>query len=325
MRCARDVASWLRGGGSAVGSAGTGRQVPDTGLAAVADDFAQLRPRLFGVAYRMLGSIADAEDIVQDVWVKWQAYDRASVRDATAFLITMTTRLAINATQTARARRETYVGPWLPEPVDTTADPQLGAERGEALETAVLVLLEKLSPTERAAFVLREAFDYPYARIAEVLQTKVSNARKLLSRARQAVAAERQKSVDASHQHRLLAAFLSAAQAGDLDELESLFAAEVASYTDGGGAVRGASRIPVFGRVRVVKYIAAFASRFWSGARVDWVDANGRPSVLVSRDGVPAAWLTVSGTGEGIDRVYWVMNPAKLERIAAAARATSAE
>ena len=219
MRCVRRAASCPPEGGCALGSAGDRPQ--DTGLDAVADDFARLRPRLFGIAYRMLGGVADAEDIVQDVWVKWQAYDRAAVRDATAFLVTMTTRLAINATQTARARRETYVGPWLPEPVDTTADPQLGAERGEALETAVLVLLEKLSPTERAAFVLREAFDYPYARIAEVLQTKVSNARKLLSRARQAVAAERQKSVDATHQHRLLAAFLSAAQAGDFDELES--------------------------------------------------------------------------------------------------------
>ncbi|MHA6623412.1 sigma factor [Pseudonocardia sp. DLS-67] len=137
----------------------------------MADEFAQVRPRLFGIAYRMLGSIADAEDIVQDVWVKWQGHDRASVRDATGFLVTMTTRLAINATQTARARRETYVGPWLPEPVDTTADPALGAERGEALESAVLVLLEKLTPTERAAFVLREAFDHPYDRIAEVLQS----------------------------------------------------------------------------------------------------------------------------------------------------------
>ncbi|GAA3056413.1 RNA polymerase sigma-70 factor [Pseudonocardia yunnanensis] len=325
MRCVRDVASCLPDAGCAVGSTGSGPLVPNTGLDAVADDFAQLRPRLFGIAYRMLGSVADAEDIVQDVWVKWQAYDRAAVRDATAFLVTMTTRLAINATQTARARRETYVGPWLPEPVDTTADPQLGAERCEALETAVLVLLEKLSPTERAAFVLREAFDYPYARIAEVLQTKVSNARKLLSRARQAVAAERQKSVDATQQHRLLAAFLSAAQAGDFDELESLFAADVASYTDGGGTVRDASRFPVFGRVRVAKFIAAFASRFWSGLQVAWVDANGRPSVLASRDGVPVVWFTVSGTGDGIDRVYWVMNPAKLERISAAVKARSAE
>jgi RNA polymerase sigma-70 factor (ECF subfamily) len=283
-------------------------------------EFHGLRPRLFGIAYRMLGTVADAEDIVQDVWVKWQAYDRASVRDATGFLVTMTTRLAINATQTARVRRETYVGPWLPEPVDTTSDPALGAEQGEALHTAVLVLLEKLTPTERAAFVLREAFDYTYDRIAEVLETTEGNARKLLSRARQAVVAERRKPVDAAHQRRLLSAFLSAARAGDFDELESLFAADVASYSDGGGAVRDASRIPVFGRTRVAKYVAAFATRFWSGVRVDWVDANGGPSVLISRNGSVVAWLTVSGTADGIERIYWVLNPEKLQRIAAAGR-----
>jgi RNA polymerase sigma-70 factor (ECF subfamily) len=286
----------------------------------VVEDFARVRPRLFGIAYRMLGSVADAEDIVQDVWVKWQAHDHASVRDTTGFLVTMATRLAINATQTARARRETYVGPWLPEPVDTSADPELGAERGEVLETAVLVLLEKLSPTERAAFVLREAFDYPYGRIAEILQTKEPNARKLFSRARQGITAERRASVDATQQRKLLTAFLSAAQAGDFQELESLLATEVASYTDGGGAARGASRIPVLGRTRVAKYVAAFAARFWEGVRVHRVEANGRPSVLVVRDGVPAAWMTVTGTGDGIDRIYWVMNPAKLERIGAAAR-----
>src|SRR3954469_11104682 len=124
--------------------------------------FASVRPRLFGIAYRMLGSATEAEDIVQEVWLRWQGCDRSEVLDAPAFLATTTTRLAINAAQSARSRRETYLGPWLPEPVDTSADPPLGAERGEALELAVLLLLEHLSPTERAAYVLREAFDYPY-------------------------------------------------------------------------------------------------------------------------------------------------------------------
>jgi RNA polymerase sigma-70 factor (ECF subfamily) len=292
-------------------------------LGAVADKFVHIRPRLFGIAYRMLASIGDAEDIVQDVWARWQTHDRDSVRDTTAFLVTMTTRLAINATQTARARRETYVGPWLPEPVDTSADPELGAERGEALETAVLVLLEKLPPTERAAFVLREAFDYPYRRIAEILQTTEVNARKLCSRARRNLAAQRRRSVDASHQRKLLAAFVSAAQVGDLAALESVLAEDIASYSDGGGAVRNASRVPVFGRTRVAKYVAAFAPRFWPGTRVDWIDANGRSSALVSRDGEPAALLTVSGTGSGIDRVHWVLHPGKLRRIAQAVRAAA--
>src|SRR6476660_721033 len=124
--------------------------------------FNGLRARLFGIAYRMLGSAAEAEDVVQDTWLRWQATDRSVVLDPTAFLVTTTTRLAINVAQSARARRETYVCPWLPEPVDTSADPALGAERGEALEFAVLLLLERLPPVERAAYVLREAFDYPY-------------------------------------------------------------------------------------------------------------------------------------------------------------------
>src|SRR4051795_5368463 len=182
-------------------------------LDAAAETFAAVRPRLFGIAYRMLGTVADAEDIVQDTWERWQGADRASVREPAAFLATTTTRLAINQAQSARVRRETYVGPWLPEPVDTSAAPLLGAERGEALEFAVLVLLEKLTPTERAAYVLREAFDYPYAQIAEIIQTTEVTARQYVSRARKHLAAERKAPVDPDEQRRLLAAFVRAAQA----------------------------------------------------------------------------------------------------------------
>src|SRR5690242_15453581 len=157
--------------------------------------FGEVRPRLFGIAYRMLGSAAEAEDIVQDVWLRWQTADRSVVLNPAAYLSTATTRLAINATQTARVRRETYIGPWLPEPVDTGADPSLGAERAAALETAVLVVLEKMTPTERAAFILREAFDYPYDRIAGVLEVKEVTARKLVSRARQGIDSERHAAV----------------------------------------------------------------------------------------------------------------------------------
>jgi RNA polymerase sigma-70 factor (ECF subfamily) len=131
--------------------------------------FTNLRPRLFGIAYRMLASATEAEDLVQEVWLRWQAYDRSAVVNPAAFLATTTTRLAINALRSARVRRETYIGPWLPEPVDTSADPYLGAERGEALEFAALLLMEKLTPSERAAYVLREAFDYPYGQIAGIL------------------------------------------------------------------------------------------------------------------------------------------------------------
>ncbi|GAA3952528.1 RNA polymerase sigma-70 factor [Actinomadura viridis] len=289
----------------------------ETGLDQAAAEFARVRPRLFGIAYRVLGSSADAEDIVQEVWVRWQGYDRGKVQDPPAFLATTATRLSINVARSARSRRETYIGPWLPEPVDTSADPALGAERGEALELAVLLLLERLPPTERAAYVLREAFDYPYSQIADIVQVEEANARQLVSRARKHIAAERHASVGAAQQGRLLKAFLAAAQSGDLATLEELFAADVVSYSDGDG-VRGASRIPVAGRVRVARYVAAFATRFWAGTSLTWVEANGQASVLVSRDGVVTALVTVGATAEGIDRLMWVMNPDKLSGISPA-------
>src|SRR3954453_22234495 len=183
-------------------------------------EFLKVRPRLFGIAYRMLGSAAEAEDIVQDVWLRWQAADRSVVLDPAAFLATTETRLAINVAQSARSRHETYVGPWLPEPVDTSIDPQLGAERGEALEFAVLLLLEKLSPTERAAYVLREAFDYPYRQIADILQLEEANTRQLVTRARQHIANGRSTPVSSAEQRRLLEAFISAAENGDIATLE---------------------------------------------------------------------------------------------------------
>jgi RNA polymerase sigma factor (sigma-70 family) len=156
--------------------------------------FAPVRPRLFGIAYRMLGSAAEAEDVVQDVWMRWQSTNRKAVENPAAFLATTTTRLCINLAQSAHTRRETYIGTWLPEPVDTSADPGVGAERGEAIKLAVLLLLEKLSPTERAAYVLREAFDYPYDQIASILQMGEANVRQLVSRARKHIADGRRTS-----------------------------------------------------------------------------------------------------------------------------------
>jgi RNA polymerase sigma-70 factor (ECF subfamily) len=188
-----------------------------------------VRPRLFGIAYRMLGSAADAEDIVQDVWLRWQTADRSGVRNAAAFLVTTTTRLAINVVQSARSRRETHVAPWLPEPVDTSADPGLGAERGEALELSVLLLLERLSPAERAAYILREAFDYAYRDIAHILQLEEANARQVVSRARHRVVSGRRMPVSSTKQRRLLASFIAAAQRGDFARLEGVLAADAFS------------------------------------------------------------------------------------------------
>ncbi|MFF4052478.1 RNA polymerase sigma-70 factor [Streptomyces chartreusis] len=276
-----------------------------------AQQFMAARPQLFGIAYRILGTAAEAEDVVQDAWLRWQKTDRSEIKEPSAFLATVTARLAINVAQSARMRRESYTGPWLPEPVDTRADPQLGAERAEALDMAVLLLLEKLNPVERAAYVLREAFDYPYKRIAEILETNEAHTRQLVTRARKHMAAERKEPVSSTAHKRLLEVFLDAARTGSLSGLENVLAEDVVSYADGGG-IRGASKNPVVGRLHVSKYLAAFAPRFWPPADVRWVEANGRPAVLVSAEGNPVALLCVDVSERGIERIMWVMNPAKL-------------
>jgi RNA polymerase sigma-70 factor (ECF subfamily) len=204
--------------------------------------FAPVRPRLFGIACRMLGSAAEAEDIVQDVWLRWQSANRSAVENPPAFMATTTTRLCINLAQSAHSRRETYIGTWLPEPMDTSGDPGLGAERGEALKLAVLVLLEKLSPTERAAYILREAFDYSYRQIADILQMEEANTRQLVSRARKHIADGRRTPVSTGEQRRLLEAFIAAAQKGDMAALEGLFAEDVVSCSAVGLCARRGSQ-----------------------------------------------------------------------------------
>lgn len=218
-------------------------------------EFAALRPRLFGVAYRILGSPPDAEDVVQDAWLRWHGADRATVRDPEGFLVVTTTRLALNLAQSARSRRETYVGEWFPVPADTSADPQLGAERAAVLELAVLRVLQNLAPPERAAYVLREAFDYPYARIGEILDMREPAVRQLVSRARRRVDGARRTTASRRRVRELLDAFLAAAHTGDVAGLEAVLTADVVSETDGGGARRAARR-PVVGSGDVARFVA---------------------------------------------------------------------
>jgi RNA polymerase sigma-70 factor, ECF subfamily len=186
---------------------------------------------LFGIAYRTLESAADADDVVQDAWIRWHRTDRDNVRDTAAFLATTTKRLALNVAQSARVRHETSVDPRHPEPVDVHADPTLEAERREALALALRMLMEKLSPSERAAYLLREAFDYPYRRIADVLATSEANARQLATRARLHLAGEPRRQVSPAEQQRFIDAFVNAAQTGDLTALEQLLAADVITTT----------------------------------------------------------------------------------------------
>ncbi|MER5436698.1 RNA polymerase sigma-70 factor [Streptomyces sp. NPDC002588] len=271
--------------------------------------FVQHRRRLFGIAYRVLGSAVEAEDVLQEVWLRWQKTDRSAVVSPVAFLSATTTRLAINVAQSARVRRETYIGPWLPEPVDTSSDPEVGAQRAEALEMALLLVLEKLSPTERAAYVLREAFDYAYPEIAEILRLSLVNVRKIVSRARKHLSDEQRESVDTTEHRRLLNAFVSAAQTGDVASLEALLAPDAVSLSDGNG-MRACARVPVLGRARVAKL--ATYRRLWPAADVRLVDANGSTGAMIYRDGEPVALLHIAVSKAGIHQVMWVFNPSKI-------------
>ncbi|MEV0717246.1 RNA polymerase sigma factor SigJ [Asanoa sp. NPDC050611] len=277
--------------------------------------FTSVRPRLFGIAYRMLSSATEAEDLVQDVWLRWQTTDRTKVENPAAFLATTTTRLAINVLQSARSRRETYVGPWLPEPVDTSNDPYLGAERGEALEFAALMLMEKLTPNERAAYVLREAFDYPYGQIADILHSTEPAVRQLVSRARKAVTSDKRTPVDAEKQRELLTSFVAAARTGDMAALEKLFAPDVTSWSDGNGRKQVARKI-VIGARRVAQFLQAM-SWFWGGVTVEFATTNGQASaVLRQHDGTVYGLVTISASADGIDQVLWMVNPDKNTAIA---------
>jgi RNA polymerase sigma-70 factor (ECF subfamily) len=197
--------------------------------------------------------------------------------------------------------------------VDTSSDPGIGAERGEALQFAVLLLLQKLSPSERAAYVLREAFDYSNDRIADILQMQEANVRQLVSRARKHIANGRRASVSLGEQRRLLEAFSAAAHQADMAGLEGLLAADVGSTSDGGGIVR-AAQLPVRVRERVAKFIAT-ASHLREGVALDWIETNGQVAVLVSRDGVPVAITTINASEQGIDEIMWFLRPSKLTAI----------
>jgi len=278
------------------------------------EQFELARPRLFGIAYRMLGTAAEAEDIVQDAWLRWQAVEDA-VDNPAAYLATITTRLALTELDSARHRRETYIGPWLPEPVDTSTDPLLGAERAEALSVGVLLLLERLTPAERAAYVLREAFAYSFRDIAAVLEIGEANARQLATRARARIDEQRSRPVSSEHRDRLLAAFISAAQSGDLNGLELVLAADARTLSDGGGVV-SAARKPVVGRIRVAQFLLGVLEKFASDLVPVPVSANGDLAFVGLRDGVPAAFWTVEVDPTGVASVYIVLNPQKLSQFA---------
>ncbi len=275
------------------------------------DEFQAQRGRLFGIAYRMLGSATEAEDVLQDAWLRWQAADRERVADAPAYLARTVTNLCLTALDSARARREVYVGPWLPEPVLTGPDVQDDAERADSVSIALLLLLERLTPAERAAYVLREAFGYSHREVAGLLDTTEQNARQLLSRARARVDAPPRREADPEQWRELVTRFIAAARDGDLPALESMLSSDVVSWSDGGGVV-GAARRAVAGRDQVARFIIGVFEKFTDGLVPAFAVANGEPVLLAfAGEALRAAWF-VETDGATIEGLRMVLNPEKL-------------
>ncbi|MET8953217.1 RNA polymerase sigma-70 factor [Streptomyces sp. NPDC004393] len=280
-----------------------------------ADEFEIHRSRLFGLAYRMLGSAEEAEDTVQDAYLRWSSADRGDVERPGAWLAKAVTNLCLTRLTSARARREVYPGPWLPEPV-VTSDGALGplesAEQRDAVSFALLVLLERLTPAERAVYVLREAFAYGYREIAEVLDLGEANCRQLHRRATQRLSAEGTRfEAEPERQARLVESFLTAARDGDVAELERLLAADVTWWGDGGGKVSAARR-PIEGRERVLRVMAIGFRRYIAPLGLTVEEINGA-TALVARDGDEIVGVITLEIHEGvITEVRAVVNPDKL-------------
>jgi RNA polymerase sigma-70 factor (TIGR02957 family) len=258
-----------------------------------------LRPLMFSIAYRMLGSVAEAEDVVQDAFLRMHKTetDGAVIESAEAFATTVTTRLAIDALRSARKQREQYVGPWLPEPLlaDDNADPAHRIDMDETVSTAFLVLLETLNPIERAVFILREVFGYDYAEVAEVVQKSEANCRQILVRARQALDARRPRfDPDRDRQSELSQRFLAAANAGDVEALKRALAHDVMFVGDGGGKAP-AVRQPIHGALRVARFLVSLATQAQElHMDIELVTANGLPAWQVSSaDGEILALMTL--------------------------------
>jgi RNA polymerase sigma-70 factor (ECF subfamily) len=291
--------------------------------------FDEHRGLLVSVAYRILGSVSDAEDAVQETYLRWSKVDPAQVSNPRAFLVRVTTRLAIDRLRRAKTRRETYVGPWLPEPILTGRDVAEDVALAESVSLAMLVVLETLSPLERAVFVLREAFGMPYAEIADVLGRKDDAVRQLGRRARDHVQQRRSRfDADQSEQRRVTERFLQATSTGNLDALMAVLSPGVTLVADGGGRVL-APRRPVLGAEKVARFLLAVATeermaRFLKSVgsepivanlRVSLVPVNGGSGILVVSEDKPISVL-VLGVSDGVVRtIYLVANPQKLDGV----------
>jgi len=274
------------------------------------DAFEALRPRLFGVAYGILGTVADAEDVVQETWIAWDAADHGSVASAAAYLTRTVSNRALNRLRDMRRRREEYRGPWLPEPMDTARRPDEAAELADSVSFAMLVLLERLSPLERAAFVLREVFDVPTAEVAEMLQTSPAAVRQLASRAGAHLRAESPRyEVDRDRHLAVSNAFVTAIAEGDVRAAMDILAPDVELVTDGGGKVAAAG-VPLHGPERVAHFYLGLAAKY-PDFRIRPAEFNGMPAIVVHADDT-ASIVQIAVRDGLIARVWVTRNPDKL-------------
>ncbi|MFF6935307.1 MULTISPECIES: RNA polymerase sigma-70 factor [unclassified Streptomyces] len=280
--------------------------------------FDRYRNLLFSVAYRILGTAADAEDTVQDAWIKWSAADRTQVADPKAYLARIVSNLAMDRLRSTRHKREVYVGPWLPEPILTSADTADTVMDAESVSMAMLVVLETLSPLERAVFVLKEVFDFSHAEIAEAVERSEAAVRQAAHRAREHVRARRPRfAADRSQQRDATERFFTAATGGDVNSLLELLSPDVTLWTDGGGKVRQALH-PVVGASTVAAWFAAIGTVTYQGVepadmKAELVEINGGPGLVFSGAGRVIATVTFDFDEEGrIATIHNVANPDKL-------------
>ena len=280
--------------------------------------FERHRSLLFSIAYRMLGSVADAEDTLQDAFIRWQRASEADVRSPKAFLVTIVSRLCINHLQSARVQRESYVGEWLPEPLVTEpgSDAARVAQVDESVSMAMLLLLERLTPVERAIFLLGEIFDYTHAEIAGMLGISEANCRQLLKRARQHVRMERPRFSASGRQHgELLERFYQAAGSGDMDGLLALLSSDVVMHTDGGGKAN-ALPLPIYGPDKVARASVFGLSKLKALKPLQRiVEINGEPGIVSYVEGRPQSVFTIEVHDGRIGAIYIVTNPEKLSRL----------
>lgn len=281
-----------------------------------AETFAQHRAMLFGIAYRMLGSVMDAEDVVQEAYLRWERADRDAVESPRAFLGTVVTRLSIDALREAKRRREVYVGEWLPEPLVTARDPRESAELADSLSTAFLVMLESLSPPERAAFLLREVFGYDYGQLADILETTDVNCRQMVSRAKSRLESrEHRFEPSREDQERLLAHFVQATASGDYAALVGVLAEDAAVYSDHGGKAPAAQRT-ILGADKVARFFIGVQRRFPpADPSMRVVSLNGRPGAIMYSGNVPHSAFSFDCEAGKIAHIYVVRNPEKLRHL----------